>query len=108
MPYGRAEPAEESPLDVRAVAAAEARRLRDAAGRPEYERRELLEDLGTRLAAIAGSAPETQPLRDLALALRAEEAARRPLEELWAHALRVLDELAGGHDAPRGRAFWKR
>jgi hypothetical protein len=60
------------------------------------------------LAAIAGSAPETQALRDLAVALRPDEVTRRPLEELWAYALRVLDELAGGHDTPRSRSFWKR
>ncbi len=86
--------------------AREALRLREAAGRPDYERRELLEDLGTRLAAL-----EVDALRELAEALRPEEIAKRNLDDLWDHVLRKLDAFAGRSaqpDAPRRSAFWKR
>ena len=38
--------------ELRELATGEARRLRDATDRPDYERRELLEDLGSRLAVL--------------------------------------------------------
>ncbi|WP_426505991.1 VIT domain-containing protein [Dactylosporangium sp. McL0621] len=92
-------------LDARTLATQEAARLREAEGRPEYERRELLEDLGSRLAAL--SLPE---LRALAEALTAESIAARPLAELWEFALAELDRVAGGGggDRPQRKAFWKR
>ena len=53
---------------MRELAGREAERLRAAAGAPEYERRELLADLGTRLGAlvrdlgrIAGCGGGTEP-----------------------------------------------
>jgi Ca-activated chloride channel family protein len=97
---------EEARLDVRDLAAQEAARLREAADRPDYERRELLEDLGSRLAALGVDA-----LRELAELLRPEEIARRPLADLWDHAIRVLEAFAGrttGPDPERRSAFWKR
>ncbi|WP_433078312.1 VIT domain-containing protein [Dactylosporangium sp. CA-052675] len=92
-------------MDVRTLAAQEAARLREAEGRPEYERRELLEDLGSRLAALA--LPE---LRALADALTAQAIATRPLAELWGFVLGELDRVAGGggNAEPQRKAFWKR
>jgi hypothetical protein len=82
--------------------------LRDLDGRPEYERREALEDLGSRLAALVGDGP----LRELAEALRPEAIQRRPFEELWAYALQILDAMAGPTPGPaqpdRGSSFWRR
>ncbi|WP_232074939.1 hypothetical protein [Phytohabitans suffuscus] len=90
------------------LAAREAQRLRDLAGRPEYERREALEDLGSRLAALAGDGP----LRELAEALRPEAIGGRPFEELWAYVLEVLDATAAGAPGPgqpdRRSSFWRR
>lgn len=88
--------------DLAGLAGREARRLRDLAGRPEYERREALEDLGSRLAVLAVRGP----LKDLADALRPEAIGGRPFEELWAHALAVLEAVAAGRD--RGSSFWRR
>ncbi|MCO1655634.1 VIT domain-containing protein [Pseudonocardia humida] len=93
-----------------ALAAREARRLRDLAGRPAHERREALDDLGSRLAALA----DDGPLRDLAEALRPEAVRGRPLDELLADVLRVLDAVAAGSAAgsaprrDRRRSFWRR
>jgi Ca-activated chloride channel family protein len=97
---------------LREVAAVEARRLRESAERPEYERRELLADLGSRLTALVGgrTEPEYEPLRRLAATLDAggDLAAR------WAEALRVLEEFARGEaqggtaDPDRRRTFWRR
>ncbi|WP_433207854.1 VIT domain-containing protein [Dactylosporangium sp. CS-047395] len=91
--------------DARILATQEAARLREAEGRPEYERRELLEDLGSRLAA--SQLPE---LRALADALTPQGIASRPLAELWEFALTELDRVAGGGEPePQQRkAFWKR
>jgi Ca-activated chloride channel homolog len=99
-------PAAEPGVDLRDLLAQEAARLHEAAQRPDYERRELLEDLGSRLAALG-----VAELRELVEALRPEEIARRPLDELWAHAIRVLEGYAGrstGPESPRRSAFWKR
>jgi len=93
-------------IDVRDLAAQEAARLREAAGRPDYERRELLEDLGSRLAALG-----VEALRELVEALQPDEIARHQLNDLWDHAIRVLESFAGrttGPDPERRSAFWKR
>ncbi len=102
LPAPAAAPASRPPTQsLREVAAVEARRLREAAGRPDHERRELLADLASRLAAlVAGvSQPAYAPLRRLVDILNAGG----ELERLWAEALRVLE----GIGEPR-RAFWKR
>ncbi|WP_214405971.1 VIT domain-containing protein [Pseudonocardia lacus] len=105
---GPPEPA--APVDGPDVLARrEAQRLRDLAERPEYERREALEDLGSRLAAVA----QDGPLRELAEALRPDAMRGRGLEELWAHVLRVLDAVAGKPAEtpaePSARtSFWRR
>jgi Ca-activated chloride channel family protein len=104
---------------VREVAAVEARRLRESAGLPGYERWELLADLASRLTALVGHLaslgtpePGYSSLRRLVTAL----GAGGDLETLWAEAMRVLDAFAAA-DAPvteeteetdRRRTFWKR
>jgi Ca-activated chloride channel family protein len=102
---------------LREVAAVEARRLRESAGRPGYERRELLADLASRLTALVGQ-PVSPGVPDEYLSLRRLAAsldAGGDLEALWAEALRVLEAFAGGGseaapaaDPDRRRTFWKR
>jgi Ca-activated chloride channel family protein len=92
--------------ELRELAAGEARRLRDAADLPEFERRELLEDLGSRLAVLGIGV-----LRVLAEKLTPAAIAARRLPELWREVLEQLDAVAAGGDAtpPATRgAFWKR
>ena len=91
--------------ELRDLAAAEARRLRDAEDRPDFERRELLEDLGSRLAVLGIGV-----LRLLAERLTPAAIAARPLEELWGEVLTELDAVAGNRPEPPAtrRAFWKR
>lgn len=94
------------------IAAEEVRRLREAAGEPLARRAELLDDLASRLDALAGyltaeaGGPHTQELRALVTLLRD---AAVPLEKRWAAALELLERLAGGRPVPPGREeFWKR
>jgi len=91
--------------DTAVLAAREAQRLRDLTGRPDHERREALEDLGSRLSALAADGP----LRELAAALRPDAIGSRVLDELWEHVLEVLDALASGSVAQpeRRRSFWR-
>jgi Ca-activated chloride channel family protein len=108
------------PASVRELAAREAQRLRDAADAPEYERRELLADLGTRLAALTADlrgAPAAQAVRSLVDELAEDHLAAlsgTDLAALWDRALALLDALAagtppGGDGGSGGqRAFWKR
>jgi Ca-activated chloride channel family protein len=117
---------------IRTQAAIEADRLRSAQSADEYERRELLADLGTRLDALVRSAPTVtslQPVRALLAELQNDRAMAVPadaFERLWTQTLRVLDNLAGApHTRPSGpsrpgspepggsgttgsKAFWKR
>jgi Ca-activated chloride channel family protein len=109
---------------VAAQAADELTRLRGAAGAPDYERRELLADLGTRLDAVArelerggAAADQVAAVRELAAALVDEELP--DLDALWARAESLLELLAAGGpaagapaadapaEAPR-KPFWKR
>ncbi|MFI5912768.1 VIT domain-containing protein [Dactylosporangium sp. NPDC051541] len=92
-------------VDAKTLAAQEVARLREAEDRPEYERRELLEDLGSRLAAL-----DLPDLRTLAAALTRQSLATRPFAELWELALTELDRVAGVGDStqPPRKAFWKR
>jgi hypothetical protein len=110
---GRADATAPAPSDVdsaREQVAEEVRRLREAAGRPDYERRELLADLASRLRALVRHLGERgvdesayTPLRDLVDALDAGG----DLDALWARAIGVLERF-GGHDSDRSRSFWKR
>jgi Ca-activated chloride channel family protein len=109
-----------------ATFAAEAARLRAAAGAPEPERRTLLADLASRLDALlrdrhpepAGGAGALAQLRALLDELRGDAALRVPageLARLWRRMQELLDRLAGGTPTPpppgpgpRRRDFWKR
>jgi Uncharacterized protein containing a von Willebrand factor type A (vWA) domain len=97
-----------APDVVREVAAQEARRLRAAADTPEYERRELLADLGTRLAALTGelgAGPAAQAVRALVAELAEDRLAAvtgAELAQMWDRALAVLDALAAGTDPAAG------
>jgi Ca-activated chloride channel family protein len=97
----------ESGIDLGELIAREVRRLREAVSRPAYERRELLEDLGSRLAALGDKV-----LLALADELKPDAIARRPLEELWQHVLRTLESFgkpaAKSSPPPVRSAFWKR
>jgi Ca-activated chloride channel family protein len=107
---------------VREVAAVEARRLRESAGLPGYERRELLADLASRLTALVGHLaslgtpePAYSSLRHLVTTL----GAGGDLEAMWAEAVRVLDAFGADASVPapadaqvsetdRRSDFWKR
>jgi Ca-activated chloride channel family protein len=108
--------------DVRDLAATEAQRLREAATRPAYERRELLEDLASRLSVLVTGSdePAFTPLRDLVALLEADG----PVDDKWAAALDILSRFAEPHNpggasrssrpsasrspAPDRKPFWKR
>ncbi|MCU7728674.1 VIT domain-containing protein [Actinoplanes sp. KI2] len=87
---------------VREIAAIEAMRLRDAAGLPGYERRDLLDDLTSRLTVLLGSLPgdEFAPLRKLIAKLGGDGS----LDEKWAAALATLTAFGGGAAAASGGA----
>jgi Ca-activated chloride channel family protein len=99
---------------MREIAAVEAGRLREAAGLAAYERRDLLDDLASRLTVLLGSTPgdEFAPLRDLITALTGDGT----LDEKWAAALATLTAFGEGAatppgktaDGPSRKAFWKR
>jgi hypothetical protein len=106
--------------------AAEAARLRGAAGAPERERRTLLADLASRLDVllrdrhldVTGAGAPLVELRALLDELRGDAALRvsaGELDRLWRRTQELLDRLAGGTPTPpppgpgpRRREFWKR
>jgi hypothetical protein len=110
-------------------AAEEAARLRAAQALPVPQRRQLLADVVSRLAAILRHLDQSgvaegvlAPVRELVTELdedRALAVAAERFDEVWARALAVLDALAGVSatsrrgtagptpDKPR-REFWKR
>jgi Ca-activated chloride channel family protein len=83
--------------DVRTLAATEARRLHEAEGAEPYERRELLEDLASRLAVLlsALTAPQFTPLHDLVTLLTGDA----PLDTKWAAAVSTLTAFTGADPA---------
>jgi Ca-activated chloride channel family protein len=91
----------------------EAARLRAAHDAPQHERRELLADLGSRLAALVrhyGGEASLDPVRELVGQLDADRPLLLPgdeFEQLWTRTLAVLDDLAGS-PAKGSRAFWKK
>jgi hypothetical protein len=102
---------------AREQATQEARRLREAATLSVQERRDVLLDLGTRLAALVaeltahGIAREVvTPVAELVTAIQVDvPTGAVGLDELWRRALAVLDNLiALDVSATRPRAFWKR
>ena len=94
--------------DVRDIVAVEARRLRDAEGRPAAERRDMLADLASRLRVLlAGlTGPEHAELHALVALLTADG----DVDTTWREARRVLDTYAAAPAStpPRRVAFWKR
>jgi Ca-activated chloride channel family protein len=115
---------------VREIAAIEAGRLREATGLAAYERRDVLDDLASRLTVLLGSLPgdEFAALRDLLTVLGGDG----PLDQKWAAALKALTAFGGtgsgssgtggtggtggtsgtsgaaGTGGPSRKAFWKR
>jgi Ca-activated chloride channel family protein len=95
--------------EARRLAAVEADRLREAADRPAYERREILADLASRLRVLLAGLddPAYAPLH----ALVEQLTAGGDVDERWAEAGRVLAAFAGT-PGPRPESqrkpFWKR
>ncbi len=91
--------------DARRLAAVEAGRLRDAADRPAYERRDVLDDLASRLRVLLDglTGDEYAPLRDLLPRLTANTG----VDGRWADAVRTLTDFARPETAER-KPFWKR
>ncbi|MDT4989868.1 MAG: Ca-activated chloride channel, partial [Micromonosporaceae bacterium] len=89
---------------LREIVATEARRLRDAAGRPDHERRELLADLASRLAALIAHVSSLGIRVDGVPAINLLVQRLRTgddLEDIWTEALGVLDGFAAEiADAP--------
>jgi Ca-activated chloride channel family protein len=75
--------------EFRDLVAVEASRLRDAAALPTADRRDLLDDLASRLAVLLETLPRTQfiSIRELVDLLRGDTT----VEEKWSAALRVLE-----------------
>ncbi len=101
-------PAPAGPDGLREQAGLELRRLNAEALRPELERRELLADLGTRLAALARH-PGTAPGDALAAVRRLAEllagdgallASASEFAQLWSRVLAVLAAVADGRPVP--------
>ena len=96
--------------DMRQLAALEARRLREAAGRPAYERRDMLADLASRLGVLLDGLtdPVYAPLHALVVHLTAGDG---ELDARWAHTREVLEAFGafgGEQKEPARKAFWKR
>ncbi|MEO6081623.1 MAG: VIT domain-containing protein [Umezawaea sp.] len=96
---------------LRTIAATEVGRLRDAAGLPDHERRNLLADLTSRLDTLLArvTGPAYEPLRRLVATL----VAGGDVDALWAEAEQVLHAFAEpdapAEPAPKRRtAFWRR
>jgi hypothetical protein len=118
---------------LQSLLAIEARRLHDLTSAPDHQRRDALLDLASRLVPLDAELPDEaggldldgwQALLDL---LRPDRLAIRPIDQVWADVLRVLDALvaasqptgvrsaAAGAESPvtsrpPGRvrpAFWK-
>ncbi|MEU4160044.1 VIT domain-containing protein [Actinoplanes sp. NPDC026670] len=90
--------------ELRELAAVEVSRLHEAVGQPSLDRRDLLDDLVSRLTVLLEPVTDTalDPVRELITLLRGDT----PLEERWATAIRVLEEFAAGKAAAK-RSFWK-
>jgi Ca-activated chloride channel family protein len=96
-------PVPDDPAELREIAALELRRLEQDAGRPAWERQDLLADLASRLGILvaAKQGPEYEPLRRLV----ADLGAGGDVDQLWARAVQVLREFA---EVPqRRRSFWR-
>jgi Ca-activated chloride channel family protein len=100
---------------VRQLAALEAGRLREAANRAAYDRRDMLADLTSRLGVLLNGLtdPAYAPLHALFAYLTGGDG---ELDARWAEATAVLEAFGQGHTAPGKeekpekdrKAFWKR
>ncbi|MCO8271302.1 VIT domain-containing protein [Actinoplanes sp. TRM 88003] len=106
--------------DVRALAATEAERLQATTTQPDWEKRELLDDLASRLDVLIGvqTDPAYAPLQELVTKLRSEA----PTSEKWSAAITALTTFAGTttpaatttaeppvpSPSPERKSFWKR
>ncbi|WP_433795712.1 VIT domain-containing protein [Actinoplanes sp. CA-252034] len=90
--------------ELRELAAVEVARLHEAAGQPSLDRRDLLDDLVSRLTVLLEPVadPALDPVRELLALLRGDG----PLEDRWEAAVRVLEEFATGKTTTK-RSFWK-
>lgn len=90
--------------ELRELAAIEATRLRESAQQPALDRRDMLDDLASRLSMLLEPVTDAaaDPVRELVKILRADGS----LDERWSAALRVLEEFAAGKVAKK-RPFWK-
>lgn len=89
--------------DISEVLAVEARRLAEAQDRPAYERRDLLDDLASRLAVLLDGQSDAayEPVRALVTTLNGDAT----VDEKWAAAREVLSAFGG---KPEHKPFWKR
>jgi Ca-activated chloride channel family protein len=90
--------------ELRELAAVEVARLREAEGLSALDRRDLLDDLASRLTVLLEPVTDAalDPVRDLVALLQGDG----PLDDRWAAAIRVLEEFATGKPEPK-RSFWK-
>ncbi|GIE30809.1 hypothetical protein Ait01nite_038540 [Actinoplanes italicus] len=90
--------------ELRELVAVEVTRLREAEGLPALDRRDLLDDLASRLTVLLEPVSDTSldPVRELVTLLHGDG----PLDDRWAAAIRVLEEFATGKPVPK-RSFWK-
>jgi Ca-activated chloride channel family protein len=90
-------------VDLREIAVLEAQRLEKEAGRPAWERRDLLADLASRLGILVATRQEPlyEPLRRLVEELNTGG----DVDQLWARALQVLREFAAVKE--RRKSFWR-
>jgi Ca-activated chloride channel family protein len=99
-------PVPDDPAELRKIAVMEVQRLEKDAGRPAWERRELLADLASRLGTLVAGKQGTayEPLRLLVTELTAGG----DVDQLWARAQQVLREFAEQPAAQeRRRSFWR-
>jgi hypothetical protein len=100
------------------IAVQEARALRTAAGEPEHRRRDLLDDLASRLDALVRYLNAGEPVDALRALVSVLRDPARSVADRWSTALSTLDGLAGnlGPDVQPGGAapdrrrsdFWRR
>lgn len=90
--------------ELRELAAVEVARLREATQQPALDRRDLLDDLASRLVVLLEPVadPDADPVRDLIGVLRGDS----DLETRWSTAIRVLEQFATGKPEKK-RLFWK-
>ncbi|GAA4936785.1 VIT domain-containing protein [Actinoplanes utahensis] len=92
--------------ELRELAAVEVARLHEAAQQPALDRRDLLDDMASRLSVLLEPVTDAEldPLRDLITSLRGDG----DLETRWSTAIRVLEKFATGKpEKEKKRLFWK-